>query len=677
VTLSSHSRRATRGLVRRSFVLVAGAALVAGVLAAPAAADTSPRNETATGASLTGAANPMSAEPLPAETGGIVPAPVEQTAGAGDPFELTASSRIMVSEGKAMAAGNQLAKRLRTATGFALPVRQGTAGSGDIAMVLADPESGASQDYQRDAAYRLTASAPGVTIAAATRTGLQYASSTLLQLLPPWAMADRPYDVAWTVAPTTVVDYPRYAERGLMIDPARNFLTVPEVRRVIDQLNFVKANRLHIHLTDDQGWRIQIDSWPNLTAHGGTGSMAGGQSGFYTKDDFRAIVAYAAERGIEVIPEIDIPGHVTAALSSYPQLSCDDKPVPLRTTGGVSTYSLCVSEESTYQFVHDVLTEVAEISPSPYVHIGGDEAAGTSDADYETFINRVDGIVRSLGKTMVGWTPIPKAGVAPDVVQQYWADRTRAMNSSWFAGDRPVLLSPTSYAYLDYGFAPGQTLGWKYTNKDTAAAYSLDPSAVVDETTRRNINQTYGIQEKNILGIEGAIWGEKLLRGGPDLEYLVWPRLAALMERAWSPQDKAGDFTDFGGRLGQLGARLHIAGTNLWPDPKVPWATTLGGLDLSGPGLSVNQKGVVDGPVASLSSLAFGPTGHTAAIDWGDGVRTDGTITGAGAAMSTTPQVGTVSGSHRYAASGTYTGTVTVTLASGNMLRTPFTVRVR
>jgi hexosaminidase len=643
-------------LALASITLLAGGLLTGNVGSAGAAGD----------AAYIG---PSRGEPLPAETRGIVPAPVSRTDHAAADFAFREDTTIVVSAGRAVAPAQRLADRLRVVTGFQLPVRFGDAGQGDVSFVLGDPQTGAPRPFQEREGYRLDVAKSRAVITAETPHGLHNGTQTLLQLLPPWALGDRVYDVAWTVPATTILDYPRFASRGLMIDPARAFLEVGEVKRIIDQMALVKANRLHIHLTDDQGWRLQIDSWPNLAAHGGTGAMAGGKSGYYTKEDFVNIVEYANDRHIEVIPEIDMPGHMTAAISSYPELSCTDEPIPLPPTRGVFPNSLCIGEESTYDFVRDVLSELAAISPSPYIHIGGDETRGTSNEDYRTFVLRVEGIVHDLDKKMIGWTPMPETGPDPSTVHHYWADRANTMSADWFANDRPVMLSPTSFAYLDYGFAPDQELGWKYTNKDTEASYAWDPAAVVDETTHENINLTFGIKESNILGVEGAIWGEEMLRGGPDVEFCVWPRLAGLMEKAWSPRQLSDSYDDYKVRLGQLGLRLHIAEVNLWSDPKVPWASSLTGVQGR-----LRGDGSFSGPVARLSTLTMPTNAHTAVIDWGDGTVTDGVVTGAGSAMSTAPQVATVSGTHTYAEPGTHHGSVTVTLADGNVLTRPFTL---
>jgi LPXTG-motif cell wall-anchored protein len=617
----------------------------------------------------------------PTTTGGLVPQPVDQKALDGNPFVLTADARI-VAAADAKAVADDLAAVLRRSTGYALPVVEGTARAGDISLMIGEPKTSATSDYARDEAYRLRADTTGLTITAATAHGLYDGIQSALQLLPSWVYGGLQPGVTWSIPATEIADYPRFEQRGLMIDPARNFIPVDDVKKIIDSLAEVKGDRLHIHLTDDQGWRIEIKGWPNLTAHGGTGSTWGGASGFYTQDDFKAIVAYAQAHFIQVIPEIDMPGHSTAAISSYPELDCQNRQIDLITTNATGTVPLCVSKDTTYSFVSDVIGQLAAISPSPYIGIGGDEVQGMTDADYSTFVGKVEKIVEDDGKTPIGWTPIPKASTS-STVYQYWADRANITTKDWFAGDRQVMLSPTNVAYLDYGFAPGQNVGWKYTDHNDREGYDWDPTGVIDETTGKNLTTAYGLQQKNVQGIEGAIWGERMKRGLPDIEYSIWPRLAGLMEKAWSPQSETDDFDAYAPRLAQLGAKWQASGVNFWADPAVAWTVSVAPA-------AVTQKTTAgfDGTVATIAAPGVSTDDLGVSIDWGDGTAataasgtglapattggstSPGTVSGTNGTVGDVASLFTVTGSHTYTTSGTFDGTLTVT-ESGHK---PFTV---
>ncbi len=202
---------------------------------------------------------------------------------------------------------------------------------------------------------------------------------------------------------------PKYGYRGAMLDVARHFFTVDEVKKYIDLLAMYKINKLHLHLSDDQGWRIEIKSWPNLTNYGGSTEVGGGPGGFYTQEEYIELVSYAQERFITIIPEIDLPGHTNAALASYPELNCNGKSPDLYTGTEVGFSTLCANKEITFQFLDDVIREISEITPGPYFHIGGDESHVTKEEDYITFINRSQDMVLKYGKKVMGWDEIQNA----------------------------------------------------------------------------------------------------------------------------------------------------------------------------------------------------------------------------------------------------------------------------
>lgn len=249
--------------------------------------------------------------------------------------------------------------------------------------------------------YRLESGPGGVTLTARTPAGLFHAGQTLRQLLP--------VSGPGTVPGGTVTDAPRFAYRGAMVDVARHFFTVEQVKRYVDQLAQYKVNTLHLHLTDDQGWRIAIDSWPRLAEYGGGSEVGGGPGGHWTKDEYRDLVAYASERYVDVVPEIDMPGHVNAAQAAYAELNCDGKARERYTGIKVGFSSLCVGQERTYAFIDQVLGELAELTPGKYLHIGGDEAHSTPAADYAAFMDRAQAVVAKHGKTVVAWHQLATA----------------------------------------------------------------------------------------------------------------------------------------------------------------------------------------------------------------------------------------------------------------------------
>jgi hexosaminidase len=577
--------------------------------------------------------------------GQVVPAPVSETAVDAGPFALTKHTRIVTSSAQGRDVADFLRRQLRPATGFALPVVAAPSQAGDIELVLADSEAPAGQPLAVAEGYTLAVRPEGIRIGAATPHGLFNGVQTLRQLLPAWIYGDVLRPGPWTVKATAITDYPRMAHRGLMIDPARNFLQVGEVKTIIDDLAAVKGNVLHIHLTDDQGWRLAIDSWPRLAQVGGSMSMPGGRTGFYTRSDFADIVSYAAQRHIQVIPEIELPAHSGAARTAYPELGCG---------GGY----LCPGQEVTFRFIDDVITELAEISPSPYVHIGADEADMPHD-DYVQFVRRAEQIVRSHGKTMIGWSPSPDVGLDPSSVHQYWQDQSREMTSAWFQPRRPVILSPTQQVYLDY----------PYPGYNTERSYSWDPFNLTDGWTGANLQRDFGLNNDDILGIEAPIWGERMLRGLPDVQYNVYPRLAAIMEKAWSPADATADVDGVLARLQVQGARWLFAGTNFYVDPEVSWKpAAVGTVQTLDADQSVSQS------VATVAVPGAAPSAVTATIDWGDGTTSPGTFIGEGPSDRQVNGRFQVRGTHRYTTPGRYTGTVRIAGPQGLQLTASFTV---
>lgn len=416
------------------------------------------------------------------------------------------------------------------------------------------------------------------TIIGADEAGLFYGVQTLLQLL-------RQDEEGWSLLGAEIADSPRFVHRGVMLDVARHFFGVDEVKRFIDSASALKLNRLHLHLSDDQGWRVHIDSWPLLTELSSSTSAGGDPGGFYSKDDYREIVAHAAQHHMVVIPEIDLPGHTHAIGVAYPELV--EAPVmndglvaesarlgqPLPVAGesylgwGVGHSSVRIGEEATYDFVRDVVRELAEITPGPYIHIGGDESLGTSQADFDHFVERATRIVVEEGKIPVAWHEVGAAeDIAEGTVGQYWGktvpEGTHAEEAEHFVTrGGTLIMSAADVTYLDMKYSPDFPLGLTWAAIiDVRSAYEWEPTSVLD------------VPESAILGVEAPLWSETTRTYG-DVEQLVFPRAAAQAEVAWSPKDAPERAWDsFRVRLGSLAPLWKAEGVNFHAADDVPWS---------------------------------------------------------------------------------------------------------
>ena len=400
--------------------------------------------------------------------------------------------------------------------------------------------------------YELTITPEMVTLTALQPAGLFRGVQTLRQMLPGSAGQAGP----WQMATGRIRDYPRFGWRGMMLDVARHFFGVEEVKRLIDLLAYNKLNRLHLHLADDQGWRIAIESWPNLTACGGSTKVGGGPGGYYSQAEYAEIVRYAASRYIVVVPEIDMPGHTNAALASYAELNCDGIARPPYTGTEVGFSSLCIGKEITFAFVNDVVREIAALTPGPYFHIGGDEALVTSTEDYVNFIERAQAIVQAHGKQAVGTEEIGQANLLPTTIAQHWA--TDQIQKAVRQGVK-VILSPATRTYLDMKYDEATPLGLKWAGTvEVEDAYDWDPATQVE-----------GVTEEDVLGVEALLWTETV-ETMDDVELMTFPRLAGHAEIGWSP--RAGrSWEEYRVRLGAQGARWREMGVNFYRSGQVEW----------------------------------------------------------------------------------------------------------
>jgi hexosaminidase len=502
----------------------------------------------------------------------LIPKPVSVTATT-EVFELTDKSGIYF-EGESAELkfiGDYLAEKLRPSTGYDLPVASTTGApkSGNIYFAVSgDSELG-------DEGYEMEITEDLIKVTANKPAGIFWAVQTLRQLLPAKAELSSLQEGPWEFSTGTIRDYPTYPFRGSMLDVARHFFSVEDVKRYIDLLNLYKMNVLHLSLSNDQGWRIEIKSWPNLTTHGGSTEVGGGKGGFYTQEQYKDIVKYAQERYVTIVPEIDMPGHTNAALASYPELNCNGKAPALYTGVEVGFSSLCTTSEVTYKFIDDVVRELSAITPGPYFHIGGDESHATKREHYIPFVARVRDIVKSHGKQVIGWEetaqinmnekrPEDVVGVdanakasAASAIAQYWSNANHALEA--VANGSKLVMSPATKMYLDMQYDSTTKLGLHW-----AAYIEVDSSYMWDPATR-----VKGITRENILGIEAPLWTETI-SNMDEIEYMVFPRIIGLAEIGWSPSTGRG-WDEYKIRLANHGPRMKALGIDYYASKQVPW----------------------------------------------------------------------------------------------------------
>ncbi|MBC7898102.1 MAG: beta-N-acetylhexosaminidase [Cytophagaceae bacterium] len=415
----------------------------------------------------------------------------------------------------------------------------------------------ADRPSMRAEGYELDVQRDRVTLVAGEGSGLFYGIQTIRQLLPPAVENRDAINRQLRMPVGRITDAPRFTWRGSMLDVSRHFLGADDVKRHIDLMALYKLNRLHLHLSDDQGWRIEIKSWPRLAQFGGQLEVGGGTGGFYTQEQLAEIVAYARARFIEVVPEIDMPAHVNAALSAYPELNCDGVAPPPYTGIVVGFSALCPESEATWRFVDDVVREIAALVPSPWFHVGGDEVEKLTHDQYVRFVERAQGIVHAHGKQMIGWGEVATANIASSTIVQHWRGDSAHVH---VARGGKVILSPGPRMYLDMKYDSSTVLGLRWAGLiDVRQAYDWEPATLRP-----------GVPESAILGLEAPLWSETI-ETMRDFEFMAFPRLAAVAELAWSAPAVRG-WEQFRWRLGAHGPRLQALGVNFYRSPQVPWS---------------------------------------------------------------------------------------------------------
>jgi hexosaminidase len=473
----------------------------------------------------------------------------------GPAFNVVRATTIIVSDttGEVGRIAQALSAMLHTPIGFPFGVTTTPADSVTSTIRLslsARPDLG-------DEGYEFTSTPTSVSIVANRPAGLFHGVQTLRQLLPADIEAEMGRErFDWSVPALHIVDRPRFAWRGAMLDVARHFFTVKEVEQYIDLLALYKMNTLHLHLSDDQGWRVAINSRPQLALMGGASQVGGGPGGYYTQQDYQTIVRYAQDRYITIVPEIDMPSHINAALVGYPQLGCSARPTGLYPGTDVGWSSICTDKEESYAMIDDIVREISAMTPGPYFHIGGDEAHSVPKEKYIPFVERAQGIVSKYGKTMVGWEEIAQARISPTAIVQEW--KTDSATASLVSGRR-VIMSPAQKAYIDMKYNDSTELGLKWAALiEVRDAYQWDPA-----------NFMAGVGESNVVGVEAPLWSETIQNIGAAM-FLAVPRLPAIAEVAWTPQ-AARDWENFRFRLAAQAPRWRYLGINYYPSPQIPW----------------------------------------------------------------------------------------------------------
>jgi hexosaminidase len=515
----------------------------------------------------------------------LIPQPAEARI-TGSSFQLTGSASVSYNNSSAAEVAGILAGKLSAPTGFRIKAQQGNSGTIQLNINKSLSEKSGKEGYT------MTVSSKGVVISANEPAGLYYGAMTLLQLLPAAIESKTPVNARWTIPGVTITDYPRFVWRGIMLDVSRNFFTKEEVMKYIDEISRYKYNILHLHLTDDNGWRIEIKSLPKLTQVGAwrvhreghfgdrpepKPGEASTDGGFYTQEDMKEIIKYAQERFVTIIPEVDVPGHSMAAVASYPELCCTKNPdikvnpgTPFSEWYGNGTFTMLVdntlnpSNEKVYEFLDKVFTELASIFPGQYIHVGGDECYKgfwLQDTGCQAlmkslnirhvedlqgyFMNRVEKILNAKGKKLLGWDEILEGGISPDATLMSWRSLKGGIEASELGHD--VIMSPVQYAYLDYQQGEQTIEPLLYAGLRMKKCYSFEP---VPE----------GAVAKHILGGQGNLWSEQV----PTFrhaEYMTWPRGWALSEVFWS-QKESKNWDNFVKRAEGQFDRADAAGVN-------------------------------------------------------------------------------------------------------------------
>ena len=522
---------------------------------------------------------------------GVVPLPQEVTLTNGAPFVLSPSTKISYPEGNDKMKRNArfLASYIQEITGYELATATGQPGKG-ISLVI-------DQSIQNPEGYQLSVSDNGIRIAGSTDAGVFYCIQTLRKSIPATAQG---MNVELPAA--TINDYPRFAYRGMMLDVSRHFFPVDSVKTYLDILALHNQNTFHWHLSDDQGWRIEIKKYPELAEIGGQLPNNGRKGGYYTQEEFKDLVNYAKERFITIIPEVDIPGHTAAVFAAYPDFKNAVKFKTKVNIPGQAFNALDVDDPKAMQFTEDVIAELAALAPGNYIHIGGDEAIGLPHDKFVRFINKTREIVLKNGKKMVGWQETARADISEGDVIQHWIYlKQKSENSSKkkdnipaeykeimalfaeFMKEAPkdpglgiskkakVILSPSGYVYLDHKYLEPSADSTQNAEQERLgmAAYEKQTIQEMYDWDPMTFNPTVENPQKDVAGIEAAIWCETITNFR-DLQFLLMPRLAGVAEKGWSKVENT-HWDEYKVRLGAQAPLWEKADWNYFKSSLVDW----------------------------------------------------------------------------------------------------------
>ncbi|MCH2176738.1 MAG: beta-N-acetylhexosaminidase [Lentisphaeria bacterium] len=513
----------------------------------------------------------------------IIPKPSNLLLGSGE-YNFLADASISYEGAGADSIASLLTEYLRPATGFVLPITEGSQGT---IQLYVEGTSELDPEGFVDETYKLEVNANGVQIHALNTAGLARGIQTLRQLFDPAILAKKPQKIDWQLPFITIQDTPRFRWRGQHIDVCRYFFSVEEVCKFIDLIALHRLNVCHIHLTEDQGWRIEIKAFPKLTEVGSIRkqTLVGHEGdrpriydnkpygGYFTQDDIRTIVTFAEQRHIMLIPEIDMPGHMSAAVASYPELGNPGYDVEVRCHWGISQHVLNL-EESTVEFAKTVLDEVMDLFPSPYIHIGGDEAPKfewsecanaqsrmqelglKSENELQSwFIQQLDTHITQAGRRLIGWDEILEGGLAQNATVMSWRGEEGGVEAA--KQGHQVVMTPHQHVYFDYYQAEPKSeeplaIGGMSTTEHVYA-YEPIPAALPEE------------QYHQVLGSQGQLWTE-YIPTMDHMEYMGFPRICALSEVLWISKEEK-NYTDFLERLKVHRQRLAILNVNAHPRP--------------------------------------------------------------------------------------------------------------
>lgn len=510
----------------------------------------------------------------------IIPYPQNWEFGEGD-FSLNEATAICISDTRALSVAKFYSKKMYRSTGFSLPVVK-TYAKNTIHLSLET-----IADLKPEG-YELEVNPNVIKIKASTPQGLFYGMASLMQLLPPEIESKtRVPNTTWTIPAIHIKDNPRFAYRGLMIDVVRHFIPLEGLKKQIDLLAMYKMNRVHLHLTDYQGWRIEIKKYPKLTEVGGTRIDENGKaySGYYTQDDIRELIKYAAERYITIIPEIDVPAHSLAAIAAYPELSCTGKQYSVMSRWGRFPVVLCPGKEVMFEMLDNIFAELSPLFTSEYFHIGGDECPKevwkkceycqrrihdehlysdqkhTAEEKLQSYaISRCAKILKKYGKKMIGWDEILDGGIAPNATVMSWRGESGAIASAIMKHD--VIMTPVDGAmYLDYyqGDGLAEPFAWGgYAPIEKTYAYNPIPDKLL----------TIG-KKKYVIGVQANAWAECMYTQS-QAEYQIYPRVLAVAEVGWTNMENK-NFVDFSRRLNDASIRMDMHQINYHiPLPEQP-----------------------------------------------------------------------------------------------------------